>query len=82
MYKLLLKFTKNNDLKNYILSEIFSKLSPIINIFLFLNFLSVEQFGELANINVIFSFLALLIANGSYTYFTSQFFKKNSYRKC
>lgn len=78
MYKLLLKFTKNNDLKNYILSEIFSKLSPIINIFLFLNFLSVEQFGELANINVIFSFLALLIANGSYTYFTSQFFKKTA----
>lgn len=78
MIKLISNYIKNHDLRNYILSEIISKLFPIINIFLFLNFLSVKEFGELANINVIFTFVALLIANGGYTYFTSQFFKKTT----
>ena len=48
MIKLISNYIKNHDLRNYILSEIISKLFPIINIFLFLNFLSVKEFGELA----------------------------------
>ena len=75
------KLRENSALFYYLLSEFISKLIPLINTFLFLNFLNVEDFGFLSNINVIYATSALLISNSLHTYYISQYYELSKSRR-
>ena len=75
------KIKNNPSIVYYLLSELISKLIPVINVFLFLYFLSVEEFGDLSNINVIYTTAALFISNSVHTYYISQYYQMSKVKR-
>jgi len=75
------KIKNNPSIIYYLLSELISKLIPVINVFLFLYFLSIEEFGELSNLNVIYSTAALFISNSVHTYYISQYYEMSKVKR-